>query len=319
MKRKKAIIFGITGQDGSYLSNLLLKKKYQVFGITRSKNRKNLKSLDKLQVTKKIKLLEVKKLSQKIIDQIIKKLNPEEIYYLAGQSSVSYSFEDPIDTYLSNNSGLFYILESIRNQKKKTHIYNSVSSECFGNQKYNLCNEKTDFNPVSPYGRSKALSFWLSKYYRENYKIKVSNGILFNHESILRNKNFVTKKIVNFVKNYKKSNKKENLYLGNIKVVRDWGWANEYVEAIYKINSNKISGDFVVGTGKAHSLYDFIKIIFKKKNIPLSRIKISNKFVRPNEIKKTVANNKKIKKVLNWKPEIKFKDMTLKLLQDELF
>jgi len=318
MKRKKAIIFGVTGQDGSYLSNLLLKKKYQVFGITRSKNKENLKNLDRFKITKKIKLLEVKKFDQKKIDKVIKKLNPEEIYYLAGQSSVGNSFIDPIETYLSNNSALFFILKPIRKQKKKTYIYNSVSSECFGNQKDNLCNEKTKFEPVSPYGRSKALSFWLSKYYRENYKIKVSNGILFNHESILRNKDFVTKKIVNYAKKYKKSNKK-NLYLGNIQVVRDWGWANEYVEAIYKINSNKINGDFIVGTGKGHSLYDFIKVIFKKKDVPFSKIKISKKFIRPNEIKKTVANNKKIKKILNWKPKITFDDMAQKLLKEELF
>ena len=318
MRRNKiAMIFGITGQDGSYLSHYLLKKKFKVIGITRSKKKKNLENLNRFSIVNKIKLIKINSLNQKKIYKIIRKNNPTQIYYLAGQSSVSYSFIDPIEAYLSNNEILFYILETIRKQKKKIQIYNSVSSECFGNQKNPVCSEKSNFNPVSPYGKSKALSYWLSKYYRENYRLNVSNGILFNHESILRNKSFVTKKIINYYNTYEKD-KKKNLYLGNINVVRDWGWANDYVEAIYKINPSKKNDDFIVGTGKSYSLLDFIKIIFKKKKIPLSKIKVSKKYKRPFEIKKIIANNKKIKRKLNWKPKLNFEDMAFKLVNNDL-
>lgn len=318
MKKKKVLIFGITGQDGGYLSKFLLSKNYKVFGITRSKKKSNLMNLEKLEIKKKINLILSKNLKKDQIDQIISKTSPDEIYYLAGQSSVGLSFKDPIETYVSNNLSLFYILDYCRKYKKKTKVYNSVSSECFGNNKKIFCNEKTPFNPISPYGRAKSFSFWLMKYYRDNFRINASNGILFNHESPLRNKDFVTGKIISYTYNYKK-NKKKKLILGDINISRDWGWANDYVKAIYLINSNKKNDDYVIGSGKYNSLKNFVKIIFKEKNLPLTMIRQTKKFKRKNEIKKICADVKKIKKELNWKTNHTLKDIAQKLVYKELY
>ena len=317
MINKKVLIFGITGQDGAYLSNLLLKKNYKVYGTTRSKNKKNLQNLTKLNVIKKINLILNTKVDKKKINKLISAISPKQIYYLAGQSSVEKSFIDPLDTYISNNLTLFYILEFCRKFNKKIKVYNSASSECFGNSNKIFCNERTPFKPISPYGKAKSFSFWLTKYYRENFKLNCSNGILFNHESPLRKKTFVTQKICTFAKNFNfKKNKK--LYLGNLKVIRDWGWANDYVEAIYKVNSFKKNDDFVIGSGVSISLYDFVKIIFKEAKIPIKNLKGLNKFKRPYEIMKIGCDNSKIKKTLKWKPKNNLKDIATKLLKEDL-
>jgi GDPmannose 4,6-dehydratase len=316
MKKKKAIIFGITGQDGSYLARLLIIKGYKVFGVTRSGNNKNLINLIKLKIRNKITLKVNKSSSKNEIYQFIKKISPNEIYYLAGQSSVNISFNKPVETYVSNNLTLFYILEFCRFFNKKIKIYNSASSECFGNNKKIFCNEKTKFNPISPYGKAKSFGFWLVKYYRENFQLKASNGILFNHESPLRKKQFVTQEIINYANNYNKRKKK--ILLGNTRIRRDWGWANDYVEMMYKINSNKKNDDYVIGSGKHKSLLEFIKIIFEKKKIPLKMIKENRKFMRPNEIIKICSDNSKAKKEFNWKPRHSLETIALKLLKGEL-
>ena len=173
METKKALIFGVSGQDGAYLSKLLLNKNYKVFGVMRSKNKKNILNFIKLKLEKQINLILLKKLEKKRINKLINKISPTEIYYLAGQSSVGLSFKNPLEAYKSNNLGLFYILEHCRVFKKKIKIYNSASSECFGNNKKIFCNEQTPFNPISPYGRAKSFSFWLMQYYRYNFKVNV--------------------------------------------------------------------------------------------------------------------------------------------------
>ena len=317
MKIKKALIFGITGQDGAYLTNFLIKKKYKVFGVTRNKKKNNFKNLIRFKVYKYVSVYLLIKPSQEKVNKLINKISPDEIYYLSGISSVVNSFKDPVNAYLSNNLTLFYILESVRKINPKIKIYNSASSECFGNNKKIYCDEKTVFNPVNPYGRAKAFSFWLTKYYREMFGIKASNGILFNHESPLRTKNFVTQKIVNYARNYKRGDKK--LILGNTNVYRDWGWANEYVKIIYRINSNNKNDDYVIGTGKYRSLLEFIKIVFNEKKIPHNMIKNSKKFERPNEIKKIAANSNKLVKEFKWKPKYNLNDIALKMLNKEFF
>ena len=317
MKKKRALIFGITGQDGTYLSKLLLSKNYRVYGITRSKDKKNLANLLKFDIQNKINLILCNQLNKNNIFKLIKKISPNEIYYLAGQSSVGLSFKKPIETYKSNNLCLFYIIEFCRVYKKKIKVYNSTSSECFGNNKKLYCNEKTSFNPISPYGRAKNFSFWLMQYYRNNFGVHASNGILFNHESPLRGKGFVTEKIISYVLNFNKKSKKLNL--GNIDIRRDWGWASEYVNAIYLVNSNKKNDDYVIGTGQHHSLKDFIKIVFKHYKIPFKMIKQSKQFIRKNEIKKICADTKKIKKNLNWKSHYSLTDIARKLLNKELY
>lgn len=317
MKIKKALIFGVSGQDGAYLSKLLLEKNYKVFGVTRSKTNKNILNLEKLKIKRKINIILLKNLKKKKINELIKRISPTEIYYLAGQSSVGLSFKNPIEAYKSNNLCLFYVLEYCRIFKKKIKIYNSASSECFGNNKKIYCNEKTPFNPISPYGRAKSLSFWLMKYYRDNFKINASNGILFNHESPLRKKEFVTGKITSYAFNYKKNKKK--LFLGNTNISRDWGWAYDYVKAIYLINSNKNNDDYVIGSGKHNSLKKFIKFVFTKKKIPLKMIREVGELKRKNEIKKICADVKKIKKDLNWKTMYNLEDIAHKLVNKDLY
>tara|TARA_B100000767_G_scaffold266053_1_gene282889 strand:- start:1659 stop:2618 length:960 start_codon:yes stop_codon:yes gene_type:complete len=318
LKKKIAFIIGVTGQDGSYLSALLIKKKYKVFGFTRSLDKKNLLKLSRMQVLNKIKLVKYDEKNSKTILEKIKKINPKEIYYFAGQSSVGKSFEYPVETYSSNVNVLFQILDFCKSNAKKTNIYNSCSTDCFGDNKKIFCDEETDFNPKSPYAQSKAFSFWLVKYYREQFKVKSSNGILSNHESPLRNNNFVLKKIINFAKSYKNDNK--NLLLGNTSIFRDWGWAPDYIEAIYKINNAKIKKDYVVGTGKISSLEEITKKIFKNFNIDnKSILKNNKKLLRSQEIKKIGCKTNKIKNDLKWKSKVSINQMIKKLINNELF
>ena len=195
MNKKIAFIFGITGQDGSYLANLLINKNFKIFGFTRSKKKKNLVNLEKLSILDKVSLFEYLKNDNKFIEKKILKIKPSQIYILSGLSSVKKSFSSPIETYRSNIIIPFKILEICRKKKLDIKIYNSVSTDCFGNQKTKL-NERSNFYPVSPYAKSKSYAYWLIKYYRETFNVKCVSGIVSNHESILRNKNFVSKKII---------------------------------------------------------------------------------------------------------------------------
>ena len=315
--KKKAFIIGVTGQDGSYMVKFLLNKNYSVFGFTRSLKKNNLKNLKILGVNNQINL---KKYNDNNINSIlinILKYKPNEIYFFSGQSSVNLSFKNPLETYESNISILFEILELLRKKKlNKIKVFNSSSTDCFGKGKNIYKNEKNFFSPISPYGRAKSFSFWLVKFYRENYKIHSKNGILSNHESPLRPSSFVLKRIINFAK--KRQNFK--LKLGNINIFRDWGWAPEFSDAIYKINNKKIPDDYVVGTGKITSLKYIIKKIFKLKKIDKKYL-ISNtpRSLRPADIKKIGTNPKKIYKDLNWKSKTSIDQIIEKMILNELY
>ena len=245
------------------------------------------------------------------------KYKPQEIYFFSGQSSVNLSFKNPLETYESNINILFEILELLRIKKlNKIKVFNSSSTDCFGKSKNLYNHEKNSFFPISPYGRAKSFSFWLVKFYRENYKIHSKNGILSNHESSLRPSNFVLKRIINFAKNHKNN----SLKLGNINVYRDWGWAPEFSEAIFKINNNKVPDDYVVGTGKITSLKQIVKKIFKLKKIDKKFLKINTpKSLRPADIKKIGTNPKKIYKNLNWKSKTNIDQIIKKMLTNELY
>ena len=318
MKKKIAFIIGVTGQDGSYMSNFLLKKNYLVFGYTRSLQKKNLYNLEKIGTKNKIKIKKYDQENPKKIINDINKIKPNELYYFSGQSSVGKSFDNPITTYKSNITLLFLILENIRKYSlQNIKIYNSCSTDCFGDSKKILKNEKDIFTPHSPYGNAKSFSFWLTKYYRETYGLNCKSGILSNHESPLRKKNFVLKRIINFVKNRKKN---EVLNLGNISIYRDWGWAPEFVEAIYKINNSKYKKDYTVGTGKVISLKYLIKKIFKMCEINMKFIKINSKSsIRPNEIKKVGCDPRMIYKDLRWKSKLNIDQIIQKLLKNEIY
>ena len=318
-KRFKSLIFGISGQDGSYLSHYLINKEYDVYGTTRNSSKSNLKNLARLGILKKVKIIKYNIIDFLGIKKLIKIIKPDEIYYLCGKSSVTQSFIDPVDSFKSNTLGLLNILDVVKKTNKKIKVFNAVSGQFYGNSKNNVYNEKSYIDPQSPYGVSKASSFWLTKIFREWYGIKCCSGILFNHESPLRSNEFVTKKIINCSKLIKKG-KLKHLYLGNINIYRDWGWAPEYVEAMYLMLRQKHPKDLVIGSGKRHSLRSFVYEVFRLLNIPRSSLKTNiKKLMRKRDIRTYKANPKLAKKILKWKAKTSFKQIIYKMVNEQLY
>ena len=318
-KKIKSLIFGISGQDGSYLSRLLIDKKNKVYGTTRNDSQKNLKNLAKLGVLNKIKIIKCDTKNFKIVKKLIKRIKPQEIYYLCGQSSVTKSFTNPAEAFKSNTLGLLNILETIKKTNKKIKVFNAVSGQFYENRKNNVYNEKSNIDPHSPYGVSKASSFWLTKIFREWYKIKCCSGILFNHESPLRSDEFVTKKIINHCQLIKKG-KLKYLYLGDINIYRDWGWAPEYVEAMYLMLKQKDPKDFVIGSGKRHSLRSFVYEVFRLLKIPKKCLKLNTKkLMRKKDIRSYRADPRLAKKILNWKAKTTLKQIVYKMVKEQLY
>ena len=318
-KKIKSLIFGISGQDGSYLGHLLFSKGHEVYGTTRKIRKKNLNNLNKLGVLNKIKILKCDTKNFKIVNKLIKKIKPKEIYYLCGQSSVIKSFPNPVEAFRSNTAGLLNILSTVKKIKKNIKIFNAVSGEIYGNTKNNIFNEKSNIDPHSPYGVSKASSFWLTKIFRECYGIKCCNGILFNHESPLRSDEFVTKKIINHCQLIKKR-KLKYLYLGNINIYRDWGWAPEYVKAMYLMLRQKHPKDLVIGTGKRHSIRSFVYEVFRLLKIPRKHLKVNTKkLIRKKDTRSYQADPRLAKKILNWKAKTTFKQIIYKMVNGQLY
>ena len=318
-KRIKSLIFGISGQDGSYLSHFLINKKHDIYGTTRNSNKDNLKNLVRLGILKKVKIIKCDIADFFAVKKLLKKIKPEEIYYLCGKSSVTQSFTNPVDSFKSNTLGLLNILDTVKKTNKKIKVFNAVSGQFYGNRKNSVYNEKSYIDPQSPYGVSKASSFWLTKIFREWYGIKCCSGILFNHESPLRSNEFVTKKIINCSKLIKKG-KLKHLYLGNINIYRDWGWAPEYVEAMYLMLRQKHPKDLVIGSGKRHSLRSFVYEVFRLLNIPRSSLKINiKKLMRKRDIRTYKADPKLAKKLLKWKAKTSFKQIIYKMVNEQLY
>ena len=314
--KKKIFIFGITGQDGSYLAHYLLNKNFTVYGFTRYKEKSNLKNLIKLNILKKITLFKFMQLNLKFLEKKILNLKPTQIYMLSGLSSVAKSFDRPIAAYESIIIPVFTILEICRKNNLSIQIYNSSSTDCFGNSK-KICIEKTIFNPISPYAKAKASSHWLVKHYRDFFNVKCSSGITSNHESILRPNNFAIKKIINFALNF---NFKKKLIMGNTNIYRDWGFAPDFVKAMYKINSSKKRDDYIIATGSSTSLDSIIKKVFSMCRINKKfYVKNFKNYERKREIKKIFCDINKIRKDLNWEPTHKINDFVPKLLKKELF
>ena len=318
-QKKRALIFGVSGQDGSYLSRFLVCKKNQVYGTTRNNNKRNLKNLISLEIANKIKILkcDIKNFYQ--VKKIIQKIKPHKIFYLCGQSSVTESYINPAEAFKSNTLGLLNILETVKESNRKIKVFNAVSGQIYGNQKKNIYNEKSYIEPQSPYGASKASSFWLTKIFRRWYGVKCCSGILFNHESPLRSDEFVTKKIINNCKLIKKG-KLKYLYMGDINIYRDWGWAPEYVEAMYLMLKQKNPKDLVIGSGKRHSLKNFIYEVFRLLKIPRKHLKTNTKkFMRKNDIRSYRADPRLAKKILNWKAKTTFKKIIYKMVMKQLY
>lgn len=314
---KRALICGISGQDGAYLAKLLLEKGYEVFGTSRDAQINPFSNLIKLGIKEKIKYYSTSLIDFRSILQTIKNSQPDEIYNLAGQTSVGLSFEQPVETFESINVGTLNLLEAIRFYNPSIKFYNASSSECFGNT-YEPANEQTPFNPRSPYAAAKAAAHYIVSNYREAYNIFACNGILFNHDSPLRPERFVTQKIVSFAVRISKGSN-ETLTLGNIEVIRDWGWAPEYVEAIFGMMQQKTPDDFVIATGESYSLKDFVKETFNQLGMDWQRhCKIDEKLIRPADLYFSKADPLKAERVLNWTAKNKMKEVISEMISSKL-
>ena len=339
MKKKKiALIFGVTGQDGSYLSKLLLKKKYIVHGVKRRNSTINTYRIDdiyKEPFSKKQNFfLHYGDISDSLsIFKIINKIKPDEIYNLAAQSHVAVSFRLPEYTTNVDALGTLRILDAIVQSKKKIKFYQAGSSEMFGKVVETPQTEKTPFYPRSPYGVAKVYSHWITVNYRESYNIFACNGILFNHESPLRGETFVTKKIVQALCKIK-IGKQKKLILGNLYAKRDWGHAEDYVEAMWKILQNNKPEDFVICTGKQYSIKEFINLVSEELKLKIRWkgkglnekgyntqnnciIECNKKYLRPAEVDTLKGDFSKARKVLKWKPKHNIKSLVKDMISYE--
>ena len=341
MKKKIALIFGITGQDGAYLSELLLKKNYVVNGVIRRSSSFNTGRIDHLYQDPHEKnrnfILHYGDVTDAIsVSSLIKKIKPVEIYNLAAQSHVAVSFEVPEYTANADAIGALRILEAIKFHKfeKKTKFYQAGTSEMFGKVLEVPQNEKTPFYPRSPYGVSKVYAHWITVNYREAHNIFACNGILFNHESPIRGETFVTKKIVSALCKIKKK-KQKKLFLGNLNSKRDWGHARDYVLAMWKMLQMKKPDDYVISTGKQYSIKDFANLVMLELGIKFSWkgkginakcydnngnciIECDKAYFRPLEVDTLLGDSSKARKILTWKPKTNIKELVKEMVKVEL-
>ena len=341
MKKKIALIFGITGQDGAYLSELLLKKNYVVNGVIRRSSSFNTGRIDHLYQDPHEKnrnfILHYGDVTDAIsVSSLIKKIKPVEIYNLAAQSHVAVSFEVPEYTANADAIGALRILEAIKFHKfeKKTKFYQAGTSEMFGKVLEVPQNEKTPFYPRSPYGVSKVYAHWITVNYREAHNIFACNGILFNHESPIRGETFVTKKIVSALCKIKKK-KQKKLFLGNLNAKRDWGHARDYVLAMWKMLQMKKPDDYVISTGKQYSIKDFANLVMLELGIKFSWkgkginakcydnngnciIECDKAYFRPLEVDTLLGDSSKARKILKWKPKTHIKELVKEMVRVEL-
>ena len=340
--KKKALIFGITGQDGSYLAEFLLKKKYTVHGVKRRSSSINTLRIDHIYQDPHVKsrnfFLHYGDITDSTsVSKIIEKIRPDEIYNLAAQSHVAVSFEVPEYTANADALGTLRILEAIKFHKleKKTKFYQAGTSEMYGKVQESPQSEKTNFYPLSPYGVAKLYAHWITRNYREAYNIFGSNGILFNHESPRRGETFVTKKIIRALVRIK-MNKQKALYLGNLDSKRDWGHARDYVEAMWKILQQKKPDDFVIATGKQLSIRQFINLVTKKLNLNIvwkgkglkekgydittkrNVILIDKNYIRPLDVNTLLGNASKARKQLSWKPKTNINQLIEEMILEEI-
>ena len=305
---KKALVTGITGQDGSYLAELLLAKGYEVHGLIRRASTFNTQRIDHLYVdphNPKAKLfLHYGDLTDgSRLATLISQIKPDEIYNLAAQSHVRVSFDEPEDTSDTTGLGSIRILAAIRQSAPEAKFYQASSSEMFGAATPPQ-SEATEFYPRSPYGVAKVYSFWITKNYREAYGLFATNGILFNHESPRRGETFVTRKITRAVARIAKGQQKE-VFLGNLDARRDWGYAPEYVVAMWKMLQTDKPEDFVIGTGTDLSVKDFVKLAFEHVNLDWEKyVKFDEKYLRPTEVDSLVADASSAQKTLGWKASV---------------
>jgi GDPmannose 4,6-dehydratase len=305
MRAKRALICGVSGQDGAYLSKLLIEKGYVVVGTSRDASASSFDNLQQLGIRQAVETVSMSTADSANIMSTIRNAAPDEIYYLAGQSSVGLSFERPVETYESITMGVFRLLEAIRVLDRPIRFYNAGTSECFGDtgNEY-AASETTPFRPRSPYAVAKSSAHQLIAFYRESYGLYACTGILFNHESPLRLERFVTQKIVRNAARIAQGCD-DKLQLGNLDIYRDWGWAAEYVEAMWLMLQQNISDDFVIATGKTVSLEYFIYGVFDYFNLKWTDHVVNiPELVRPYDVRMSRADPSKAKSILGWSAKV---------------
>jgi GDPmannose 4,6-dehydratase len=312
----KAVICGVTGQDGAYLSRLLLSKGYEVIGTSRDAEATQAANLRRLGIADQVPIVSTTLTDFRSVMQLLTRYKPDELYNLAGQTSVSLSFEQPVETLDSIGQGTITLLEAIRFIGRPIRLYNAGSSECFGDSP-EPCDEETPFRPRSPYAVAKATAHWATANYREAYGLHACTGILFNHESPLRSPRFVTRKIISTACRIA-DGAKEKLQLGNIDVERDWGWAPEYVEAMWLILQQKMPRDYVIATGHTCALRDFVAQTFEHLGLNWQKhVEHSPVLMRPSDIRRGHANPRLAAELLGWQAKVQLAQLIANMIEAE--
>lgn len=317
---KKALVTGILGQDGPYLAKLLLSKGYKVYGMMRRYSNPNFENLDYLGITDEVDYIDGDLSDESSLYNLVKSLRPDEVYNLGAQSFVGSSWDLAKITTEVNALGVLFLLNAIKSFSPTTKFYQASTSEMFGLvDQDGVQDENTPFHPRSPYGISKVYAFWTAVNFREAFGLFTSNGILFNHESPIRGIQFVTRKITDGVAQIKLGLAKK-LSLGNLDAKRDWGFAGDYVEAMYMMLQQSRSDDFVVGTGENHSVREFVELAFNHVGINdwKKHVLIDPRFKRPAEVHELRAKPDKIKKKLGWKPKVSFNELVKMMVEADL-
>lgn len=313
---KRALVTGITGQDGAYLARFLLNKGYEVFGTFRRLSTPNFWRLNALNITDKVNLIPCDIVDTASIATAINISEPNEIYHLAAQSFVGASFEQPIGTAEITGLATTKILEAIKTLDKNIKFYQASTSELYGNKNEEVLDENARFRPSSPYAAAKLYAYWTTKIYREGYNMFACNGILFNHESPLRGLEFVTRKVCNEVAKISLG-VSDKIVLGNLDAIRDWGYAPEYVESMWMMLQQDEPDDYVVATGEAHSVRELLAEAFSVVNLDWEKyVKLDDKFTRPIDVNRLCGDYSKAKRKLGWEPRTKFGQL-IKLMVEE--
>jgi GDPmannose 4,6-dehydratase len=315
--RKRALICGVSGQDGAYLARLLLSKGYDVAGTSRDAQISSFRNLDRLGIREQVRLESMAPTDFRSVLQVITKYAPDEIYNLAGQSSVSLSFQQPVETLESITIGTLNILEAIRFVERPIRLYTAGSSECFGDTDGIAANENTPFRPRSPYAVAKAAAFWESANYREAYGLYACSGILYNHESPLRPERFVTRKVVASAVRIA-GGAHEKLKLGDLSVERDWGWAPEYVDAMWRMLQQSSPRDYVIATGEVNRLGKFVELAFREVGLDWKDfVETDSTFLRPTDLRRGLGDPSRAEKELGWKATFKMADVVKHMVEGE--
>ena len=306
---KTALICGVSGQDGAYLARLLLEHGYRVYGTSRDAQVSDFSNLKRLGILERVSLHSMSLIDFRSVLQVLMRVEPDEVYNLSGQTSVGLSFEQPVETLESIATGTINLLEAIRFTGRPIRYYNASSSECFGDTNGGPADEKTPFRPRSPYAVAKSTAHWAAANYREAYGLFACSGILFNHESPLRPTRFVTQKIVSTACRIA-AGSDETLHLGNVAVQRDWGWAPEYVDGMWRMLQADQPDDYVLATGETHTLQDFVETAFACLDLDWhDHVETDEQFLRPTDLSVSVANPGKARDRLGWRAQCKMRDV----------